>query len=688
MKSRAFPRKHGAANLALACAILLCASLASAPACARTLDMRVDSLQSATATASGLRLLLMIDDSAQGGRLRIDADRVDTPNLGYAFRDVHWECPLVRDKAGAWQCQGDVRAGKAKPMRLAVTVATATMSARLSDGASAATVQSDAKTPDTTRLLFEQVPAAWLDAYVASLGAKGHLQKGRLDAQLVIRSPSRTVVDMRGPLRLRGFALETPDGSVATDALDADVRLAFNRNASQRKLAIDADVHGGELLAGGLYAALPKTPITAGLRAQQAGNGDWTLSALDWKDGAVLTASGGARWSPTQGLRTLDLQLQSRDLAIAHDRYLTGWLDPAGFAGLKLHGEAQADIALGENGWRSGHARLQGVDAIDGKQRFELHGLAGDLRWTADAVAVDSALHWNSGALFGIALGPAPFALRSQSRHIALSAPAGIPMLGGTLRLDRFDLVPPTANSGARFVLGLSLLKLEVAQIARVLGWPAFGGTLDGNLPSAHYADNVLDFDGALNAQVFGGKLAITRLAMERPFGDDPSVNVDLDIDDFDLKTLTSLFGFGQISGRLDGSIRGLRLLDWTPVAFDAQLRSDDKAPDSRRISQRAIVDLSDVGGSGIAAGLQSQALRLFQDFGYARLGLSCKLANDVCRMGGIEKDTGGSAGAGYTIVEGSGLPHISVIGFERQVDWPTLVARLKAATQGHIVVK
>ena len=46
--------------------------------------------------------------------------------------------------------------------------------------------------------------------------------------------------------------------------------------------------------------------------------------------------------------------------------------------------------------------------------------------------------------------------------------------------------------------------------------------------------------------------------------------------------------------------------------------------------------------------------------------------------------DSAGSASAGYTIVEGSGLPHISVIGFQREVDWPTLVSRLKAATEGN----
>ncbi|MGH8213834.1 MAG: hypothetical protein ACREPP_11470, partial [Rhodanobacteraceae bacterium] len=76
-------------------------------------------------------------------------------------------------------------------------------------------------------------------------------------------------------------------------------------------------------------------------------------------------------------------------------------------------------------------------------------------------------------------------------------------------------------------------------------------------------------------------------------------------------------------------------------------------------------------------------ALNLFKTFGYSRIGLSCVLRAGVCTMGGLAPIGSGNQ-AGYTIVEGSGLPHISVIGHERQVDWATLVDRLKVATQGN----
>ena len=50
--------------------------------------------------------------------------------------------------------------------------------------------------------------------------------------------------------------------------------------------------------------------------------------------------------------------------------------------------------------------------------------------------------------------------------------------------------------------------------------------------------------------------------------------------------------------------------------------------------------------------------------------------------MGGID-----GSGNGYTVVEGSGLPRITVKGFPRRVDWPVLLKRLKAAVERGVVI-
>lgn len=77
-------------------------------------------------------------------------------------------------------------------------------------------------------------------------------------------------------------------------------------------------------------------------------------------------------------------------------------------------------------------------------------------------------------------------------------------------------------------------------------------------------------------------------------------------------------------------------------------------------------------------AGLQARLLRTFDDFGYERIGIGCVLRDNRCAMTGLRR-----RGEGFLIVEGRGLPRIEVVGFRRDVDWPTLVSRLRDATEG-----
>jgi hypothetical protein len=134
------------------------------------------------------------------------------------------------------------------------------------------------------------------------------------------------------------------------------------------------------------------------------------------------------------------------------------------------------------------------------------------------------------------------------------------------------------------------------------------------------------------------------------------------------------------ITGRLSGAITGLELFNWTPVAFDARLRTPPGDRSRHRISQRAVENIGSIGGgsAGVTAALSSGFLRFFESFNYDQLGLSCRLENDVCTMDGVAPAPNG----GYYLVKGKGIPRIDVIGGAHRVDWPRLVQQLIAVTQ------
>jgi hypothetical protein len=204
-------------------------------------------------------------------------------------------------------------------------------------------------------------------------------------------------------------------------------------------------------------------------------------------------------------------------------------------------------------------------------------------------------------------------------------------------------------------------------------------GSIGGDIPELRYRRGTLSMDGELVVRVFDGRVSASHLELIEPFGRAPRVHAELDVKNMDLELLTRAVDFGTITGRLDAHVTGLELSDWEPVRFDARLASS--AGDyPRKISQRAVQNISALGGAGAAAAIQRSFLRFFHEFGYQKLGLSCRLENGVCEMNGIE-----SAPQGYVIVKGGGIPAISVIGYNRSINWRELLARLKRITQENV---
>ena len=152
-------------------------------------------------------------------------------------------------------------------------------------------------------------------------------------------------------------------------------------------------------------------------------------------------------------------------------------------------------------------------------------------------------------------------------------------------------------------------------------------------------------------------------------------LSADIEARHLDLHQLTETFSFGNITGFVDADVRGLELARWRPVAFDARIASSP-GEYRRRISQRAVENISALGGAGALAALQRGLIGFFDSFGYRELALRCVLRDGVCAMGGVEGVQ--RSDGGFVIVRGGGVPALDVIGYNRRVDWNELVDRLQ----------
>ena len=647
---------------------------------ARTMSARIAKVTTPVATLQGVTLRLEWPADAQAGALTLEAKRVVAPDLGYRFDHLRWRCALRRDAArDGWLCDGEIRSAGRQPLKLSVDLAAAATDVILSGDGARLALQRSAATPDLTRIDLMRVPLAWSQALLAQAWPEARLKAGRLNGNLDIHTPGDRPLRVQGQLAVTQLGLDTPDGSIAAEGVGAQLDLDYRSSPDLALLTLDGSLRGGEMLAGNAYIALPQTPIDLNIAARQRGDAGWEIPQLRWDDGNALRVEGSLGFDPDANLRDADLRLRSDDLAPLRPRYLSGWLGLLGLGELQLQGALSARMIVRQGNLIRAETELREVSVIDAQQRFRFEGLGGGPLFSADAPA-RSALRWRSGELLGLEFGAAELPLDSAQGRIGLRQAVTVPMLGGGLSFDNLNLRPPAGGRGLEFEFGLTLQDLDVGRLAQAMDWPAFKGQLNGRIPMARYANDRLDFDGALTAQMFDGTVQVSALAMERPFGTAPTLSADIVLDDMNLQSLTEVFGFGEITGALDGSIRQLRLVDWSPQAFDADLHTDPQWRGKRRISQRAVQDLSSVGGAGGGLGdsLQAQALKLFDDFGYRRIGIRCTLAENVCDMDGL-----GSAGNGFIIVQGSGLPRLTVVGFNRRADWSTLVERLVAVTQG-----
>lgn len=657
----------------------LLAVLGAGPLQARGMQARIDRVVTPVATLEQVRVRVDWPAGASSGELQLWAGRVHAPDLGYRYRDLHWRCPLRRDGEDGWRCEGALRSGRSAPLQLAVRFDAATIQASLGQGKARIALDRDAASPDLTTFNLTRVPVQWAQVLLAKAWPEATFKSGELDAELTIDAPANRPLRISGPLALRGIGLETADATIAGENLGGRFAIDYRTTPAMSLLAVYGDLRGGEFLAGNTYVALPATPVGLRIDALKHAGAGWELPRIEWRDGDALAAEGSARFGTDASLQALDIAVHSGDMSPLRQRYLSGWLGLFGMGEVDLHGALDLRVQVRDGQLQVADASLHGVDLRDPSERFVFNGLQGDVRYSAGA-PVQSELRWQGGKLYGLAFDAARLPFASADGLLSFREDAIVPLLGGRMTFRDLTIRPPRGEAGADIRFALVLDDIDFGRVSEALGLPAFQGRLSGTIPNARYANERIDFDGGLSMQLFDGQVAFSSLALERPFGSAPSLSADIALDDLDLLPLTEVLGFGSITGRIDGRITGLRLVDWTPVAFDARFITDARPGVKQRISQRAVQNISSVGDASFVTSLQGQLIGLFDDFGYRRIGIGCRLANEVCAMSGLH-----SANNAFTIVEGAGIPRLSVVGFNRQVDWPTLVERLTAVGSGEV---
>jgi hypothetical protein len=343
----------------------------------------------------------------------------------------------------------------------------------------------------------------------------------------------------------------------------------------------------------------------------------------------------------------------------------------------ELTGQAELNVDLQEASakWDLGLHEVSLDDAPTSQRprRLALHDVNGHLYWNRSGQLRPSWLVWRNGQLLDhIELGQSRIDFRTGGERFALSKPFRLPVLDGALQVERLDITA-MGTPEQQLQFDGSLEPISMSALSQALGWLPLSGKLSGMIPGLQYKQGQFSIDGILLVRIFDGDILIKQLRLQDLFGVYPQLSANIELHELDLEQLTSTFSFGKITGRLDGYVRDLRLEDWRPVSFDARFYTPPDDPSRHRISQQAVDNISNLGGAGLSGSLARGFLGMFESFSYKRLGIGCRLHQGICDMVGVAP-----AKQGYYLMEGSGLPRIDIIGYNKTADWNRLVEQLK----------
>jgi hypothetical protein len=499
--------------------------------------------------------------------------------------------------------------------------------------------------------------------------------KGNVSGRIDLRGTTADIERVTLDLGVEGLSFATPDGRHAAEnivvKLDASARRRGGRWAFDSALRWPQGALYLEPLFIDAAAAPVKVDATGSwsARNERIDLDSWSVS-LD----RALTVSGSVAVA-TPDWKVIDLTVagHSDDAGRLYDvlaqPYLIGTpgddLAVSGKVGFVFHfdtlGAAQAGLELRELSLR------------DRRDRFELSGVAGTLAWARMDAVADSRIAIDSVRWLKIASGAFEIRTRFAGETVDLLSPVVVPLLGGEVRLDRLALSGALPGGTAPdWSASASLSKVSLDELSRELDWPPFSGAISGMFEDMRYANNTLTVGGGVLVNAFDGNIRIAGLSIQEPLGAVPVLSADATIRGLDLEALTRTFSFGRIQGRLDGDLEGLKMVAWQPAGFDLHLYTPEKDRSRRRISQRAVENLTEL-GSGLPAGLTGSFLSVFDEFSYDAIDIQIDLRGRVATVDGLARKDGG-----YYLVRGSGLPRIDVIGRNRSVDWNDLVARLR----------
>jgi len=417
-------------------------------------------------------------------------------------------------------------------------------------------------------------------------------------------------------------------------------------------------LRGGEALWGTVYVDFTKDPLDLRVGGTRIGPEEYGNLLLEGGlegfgrlgiEGKARRAGGA--WRHQGRFVFNDARLGPIFRTFLRDPLATAHPD---LAGLDTEGTAVVDLSFAGSGnaadlegvlrLRSGGVRrgaepplLSGLD-IDLPVSYSL-GAANPGRPRPSDPAKWGRLSLKKVRLAGEEMGPLEMPVVLVPNHLFLGGEVETSLFGAKLALRRIQVDEPLSPA-FRVMMAARLDGLDLARVAGKNHM--LEGRLEGLLDPVSIGLDRMTAAGELTGDLFGGRLDVRRVTVERPFSAGREIGADVTVDRIDLERLSAALKVGRITGRLSGSMAGLRVAYGQPVAFHLKMASVQTKGVSQSVSLKAVNSISLVGTGSALSGLGvSLMTTFFREFPYSEIGFECGLKNDVFTVRGLIHEDG-----------------------------------------------
>ena len=494
---------------------------------------------------------------------------------------------------------------------------------------------------------------------------RGWRPSGKIDIGLHVEGGQA-----RLDLDVRGLEFASREGDVAGKDIAFSLRAGATRSGADWQWQAQLDWPQGEF-----YRAPWRRQAGVHIDAEgtlSAKSIDVALARLEVAEfGAVIA---GLRWDRERGEATdWGFVTERLDLATAMREWVQPWLAGLGFPEWHASGHARFSAEWAAGGLRRFYAGLEDAALADNTGYLALNGVNAQIPWDQE-LPTEAEIGVAAGRIGDLPLAGFSLPLRLGGGEATVKGLVA-PMLDGQFLIDSLRLAKSQSGWHGEFEGGID--GVSMPKLSRALKLPAMAGSLTARVPRIAYEEGMLRLDGALSIEVFDGGIIVHQLRLIDPFGKGRRFVADVTARNLDLGMLTRTFAFGAIEGRFDADLRDLEMQGWKPLRFEARVASSE-GDYPRSLSIGALKDITALGETGSPERLARLPERSGFSFGYSRIGFGCALKNGVCLLEGVERE-----GDGVVLMRGSGMPSVSIIGYNRHIDWEALVARIREVIAG-----